>query len=132
MRTPGDRLPDCPGSPNCVNSQDTDADHRVEPLDFDGDPALAWAQLRQVVQAMPRTTVVEADDTYMHVEFRSALFRFVDDVQLLLDSEGGVIDVRSASRVGYSDLGANRRRVDALRAAWDTARGAAPGRGPDS
>jgi len=118
LRPEGSRLADCPGSPNCVNSQDSDEGHRVEALRFEGDPAQAWARLKDVVLAMPRTTLVEADDVYMHVEFRTAILRFVDDVQLMLDASAGVIHVRSASRVGYSDLGANRSRVEALREAW--------------
>jgi len=121
VRPEGNRLPDCPGSPNCVNSQDSDADHRVEPLAFDGDPDQAWARLREVVLAMPRTTLVDSDDRYMHVVFRTAILRFSDDVQLMLDEGARVIHLRSASRLGYSDMGANRKRVDALRSAWEAA-----------
>ncbi|MHC4845229.1 MAG: DUF1499 domain-containing protein [Planctomycetota bacterium] len=119
MKPTDGRLPDCPGSPNCVTTQAGE----LPPLPFDGPPADAMARLRAIVEAMPRATVVESDDTYLHAEFRSAVFRFVDDVQCLLDEQAGVIHVRSASRVGYSDLGVNRRRVEALRAAWSAAAG---------
>lgn len=121
MRPADQRLPDCPGSPNCVNSQDADPDHRVDPLVFGGAPALAWDRLREVLEATPHTKIIESDHSYMHVEIRSAVFRFVDDLQLLLDGSGGRIHVRSASRLGYSDMGTNRRHVEALRATWEAA-----------
>jgi len=107
-------LPPCPDSPNCVNTQTGD----VEPLTFAGSGAEALARLRAIIEDMPRTTIREAADGYLHAEFRSALFRFVDDVQCLVDENAGVIHLRSASRLGYSDLGVNRRRLEALRAAW--------------
>ena len=72
-------------------------------------------KLRQILESMHRVRITEATSTYIHAEFTSLVFRFVDDLELLLDSEAGVIHVRSASRVGRSDLGANRRRVEDLR-----------------
>ena len=64
---------------------------------------------------MPRARVVSTEEHYLHAEFRSLLFRFVDDLEMLWRAEDGVFDVRSASRVGTSDLGVNRRRVETLR-----------------
>ena len=61
----------------------------------------------------PRATIIEETGQYMHVEFRSRIFGFVDDVEFLVDDR--VIQVRSASRVGRSDLGVNRKRIEALR-----------------
>ena len=109
------QLEPCPDSPNCVSSDAADADHQVAPLGFASDPAAAWQALRDVVRTLPRTTVVVDSDQFMHVEFRSALFGFVDDVHLVLRPEDGHIAVRSASRMGYSDLGANRKRVERIR-----------------
>lgn len=109
------RLTPCPDSPNCVLSQSTDAKHRVEPLTFHGAPADALARLKGVIQSMKRTRLVEETDAYLHVEFRSALFGFVDDVEFSMDGENSLIHVRSASRAGYWDLGVNRRRVEAIR-----------------
>lgn len=113
------RLGPLPSSPNAVSSQAEDPSRRVEPLHFAGDPAEAMARARRAVESMPRTEIVRADERYLHATFTSRLFRFVDDVELLLDPQAGVIHVRSASRVGYSDLGANRRRVEALREAFE-------------
>ena len=112
-------LPDCPASPNCVSSQASDAAHAVPPLRCSGDPGAALRTLRSIIEAMPRTRVVSADDTRLHAEVTSWLFRFVDDLDLLVDAPAGVVQVRSASRVGYSDLGVNRRRVETLRQAFE-------------
>jgi uncharacterized protein (DUF1499 family) len=113
-----DALAPCPASPNCVSSQATDAAHHVAPLPFTGDPGAAMRRLRAVIAAMPRTRIVAASDTALHAEFTSRLLRFVDDVDCVVDPAAGVIQIRSASRVGYSDLGANRTRVEAIRAAF--------------
>ncbi len=116
------RLADCPGTPNCVSSQAADEAHRTEPLHFDGDADVAWARVREAVAAWPRTRVVTATDGYLHAECTSFLFRFVDDLECLLDRDAKVIHVRSASRAGRSDFGVNRRRVERLRQALtDTA-----------
>lgn len=112
------RLKACPSSPNCVSSQAGDAEHHVEPFPFEGDPALAIDRLAKIVSAEPRTEVVTHTSDYLHVVFRSKLFRFPDDVEFWADSANKRIEVRSASRVGYSDVGVNRARVEKLRAAW--------------
>ncbi len=76
-------------------------------------------KLRQVIAEFPRTKVITATDDYLHVEFASAIFRFTDDVEFYVDERNSVIHVRSASRVGYSDMGANRRRIEEIRAAFE-------------
>lgn len=116
---PGELLAPCPASPNCVSSLASDDAHRVRPLPYTGDPAAAMQRLRDVIAAMPRTRIVSADDSTLHAEFTSFLFRFVDDVNCAVDPKAGVIQIRSASRVGYSDLGVNRKRVEAIRAAFE-------------
>lgn len=113
------RLAACPGSPNCVSSQAPPADaHRVEPLRYTGPRGAALARLIAAVEGLPGARLVERRDDYLRVECTSRLFRFVDDLELYLPpGEEGVVHVRSASRVGHSDLGVNRARVEALRAA---------------
>ncbi|MBC7820589.1 MAG: DUF1499 domain-containing protein [Planctomycetaceae bacterium] len=108
------RLAPCPDSPNCVSTQADREDQRMEPMRIVGDPADAFSRLRTVVSAMPRTQIVTADDNYLHAEFTSALFRFVDDVEFFVDREQRVIHFRSASRVGKSDLGVNRQRMQGI------------------
>jgi uncharacterized protein (DUF1499 family) len=106
----------CQAAQNCVSSHSTDDLHRVDPLRFAGSPEAAFQTLRNLVEGLPRTRIVTAEDTYLHAQCTSRIFRFVDDLELLLDREAGVVHVRSASRIGFSDLGVNRRRVENLRA----------------
>ncbi|MCH8150436.1 MAG: DUF1499 domain-containing protein [Planctomycetes bacterium] len=112
------RLRPCPDSPNCVCTQDADEEHGIEPLRFEGTPAEAMEKLKSVVNRMPRTNLVAAGDNYLHVEFTSLFFRFVDDVEFAVEPESKRIHFRSASRTGYSDLGVNRRRMETIRAAF--------------
>lgn len=112
------RLADCPASPNCVATQSGGLNQRMTPLGFQGSPQAAMERLRSIVAGMPRAKIVSASDNYLHAEFTSALFRFVDDVEFLVDPEAKQIHFRSASRIGYSDLGANRRRMEAIGRLW--------------
>jgi len=109
------RLAPCPGSPNCVSSDASDATHGVEPLWLAADAGEAWRAARAVVGALPRVSIAREEEGYLHAECRSALWGFVDDLELHLRPEAGHIAVRSASRLGYSDLGVNRRRVEVIR-----------------
>lgn len=111
------RLAPCPSSPNCVSSDAGDRNHYVEPYALAVDSDAAWAALRERLAARPRTRVISATDDYLHAEERSRLLGFVDDVEFHLRSEEAVVAVRSASRLGYSDFGVNRRRVEAIRQA---------------
>ncbi len=112
----GKLLP-CPGSPNCVGSQDPDPGHQVASLPFHGSGLETMARLKAVVLAQARTRVTEEREGYLRAESVSLLFRFVDDVEFLVDEPARVVHVRSASRVGHSDLGVNQRRVEKLRSA---------------
>lgn len=114
------KLAPCPASPNCVSSQSTDKDHAVEPIRFSGTSAEAMADLKKVLSGMSRARIVTATGTYLHAEFTSALFRFVDDVEFWFDESAKTVHLRSASRVGSSDLGVNRKRVEDLQAAMRT------------
>ena len=113
---PGAGLAPCPGTPNCVSSREMDPAHRVDPLPLRGSAAEGLAAVRQVILSLPRSRVVAEGPGYLRAEFRSMVFRFVDDVDLVVDEAAGVIHVRSAARVGRSDLGVNRRRVEEIRA----------------
>jgi len=79
------------------------------------DPQASLAALVPAVQATPRTTVVEQGDGYLHATASSALFGFVDDLELYADTAHGVLQARSVSRLGDSDLGVNAQRLAALR-----------------
>jgi uncharacterized protein (DUF1499 family) len=114
-------LPSCPSSPNCVSSQAADSDHFIAPFKIKGKPEDAFAALKKVLSEQSRTVVTEATADTLHAEATSLVFRFVDDVQAILDEDAGLIHIRSASRVGYSDFGVNRRRMEVLRAALQQA-----------
>lgn len=105
----------CPDKPNCVSSLASDKQHFIEPLRFTGEPADAWDRLKAALQAQSRTRIVAEQDGYLHAECRSLVFRFVDDVEFVMQPEQMAIQVRSASRTGYSDFGVNRRRIERLR-----------------
>ena len=109
------RLAPCPDSPNCVSSQAEDDTHRVAPLPLEGSSADAMDRIVSCLMATPRVTLVTRTDTYLHAEVRSALFRFVDDVEVSIDEADQTIHFRSASRTGYSDFGVNRKRVERLK-----------------
>lgn len=104
----------CPSSPNCVTSVGG-ADHFVAPLHYQDARERAKARLQTILRARPRTTIVEDEEFYLRAECTSLVFRFVDDLEFWFDERAPVIHVRSASRVGYSDLGVNRRRVETIR-----------------
>lgn len=109
------RLSPCPSSPNCVSSQSDEERHRIDPIRFSSTPADALDRLKKVIGGMERTTLVRETPNYLHVEFRTFL-GFVDDAEFYIDAEKKVIHVRSASRVGYWDLGVNRKRMESIRA----------------
>ena len=104
------KLAACPGTPNCVNSQATDAQSKIDAL-----PSVSIAEIKGVVEAMEGTTIIESNDSYLYAEFKSKLMGFVDDVEFYRDSAANAVQVRSASRLGKSDLKVNRKRVEEIR-----------------
>jgi uncharacterized protein (DUF1499 family) len=112
----GDKaLADCPDRPNCVSSKARDKGHSVGPFYVKGNPVKVWGKVADIIESLPRTTIVKATDRYLHAECKSRLYGFTDDLELLLEPSANVIDIRSASRTGYYDFGVNRRRVSGLR-----------------
>lgn len=111
-------LSDCPNTSNCVCTQATRADQRIAPIEFAGSAEEALAKLKMIVARMHNAKIASEEDRYLHVECTSRVFRFVDDLELLADPERQVIHCRSASRVGRTDFGVNRRRIEAIRRAF--------------
>lgn len=116
------KLAACPASPNCVCSEFADdSEHYVPALDLGADStAAAMAKLTQIIRDMggsientPLSSTQSTD--YIAATFHSSLFGFVDDLELRADAANNVIQVRSAARVGKSDLGVNKKRVELLR-----------------
>lgn len=104
------RLSPCPESPNCVSSFENSEEHGI--------PALTanLNQIQQILLATDGVNIVEQSGNYLYAEFTSRIMGYVDDVEFLYDPANGQTHVRSASRLGYSDLGANRNRIEAIRA----------------
>jgi len=112
-------LTPCPSSPNCVSSLSEDRKHFIEPLRYTGSLEEARQRLCEILEKTncARVTLSEAD--YIRAEFRSRIFRFVDDMEFLFADQENTIHVKSASRIGYSDLGVNRKRVERIRTAFE-------------
>jgi uncharacterized protein (DUF1499 family) len=109
------QLPPCPNSPNCVSTQATDADHLLAPFKIIGNIEDAWTALKQALLSQSRTVITSDSGDTLHAQATSLVFRFVDDIDVVLDAGAKLIHIRSASRVGYGDFGVNRRRVEMLR-----------------
>ena len=99
----------CPESPNCVSSYENSEEHSIAALDGN------LSQIQQILLTMDGANIVEQSGNYLYAEFTSSLMGYVDDVEFLYDAPSNSTHVRSASRLGYSDLGANRKRVEAIR-----------------
>ncbi|MCG8620242.1 MAG: DUF1499 domain-containing protein [Desulfobacterales bacterium] len=109
----------CPDKPNCVSSLATDESHSIVSLSYVGPREAAFKRLRAIVLSAGDVEIISETSDYMHATFKSKVFRFVDDVEFWFPENGGIIHVRSASRLGYSDLGVNRKRVEALRQVFE-------------
>lgn len=118
-------LKSVPPTPNCVSTQapESDTEHRAEPVAFEGTGEDAMAAVRKVVAAYPRTQVEVDEPRYLHAVCTTRIMRFKDDVEFLVDEDAKLIHYRSASRVGSSDLGANRARMEEMTASIRAALG---------
>ncbi len=110
------RIRACPPSPNCVSSRSADRDRYIGPLQIRVTSDKAWESLKASLAEEERIRVVEEvrGDGYLRAEATSLVFGFVDDVELQILPEDHLIHLRSASRVGYWDLGVNRRRLERI------------------
>lgn len=103
------QLAGCPDSPNCVCSFEIRDSHRIDPLRGNLDA------VKSALAQMPSAEVIREEGDYLYAEFTSRLMGYVDDVEFLADPASGVVHVRSASRLGHSDLGVNAKRVEEIR-----------------
>lgn len=114
-----DRLAVCPSKPNCVNSQAKDKAHYIAPLLAQGSSEKIKNDILRVLKDFKGAKIITTGDNYIRAEFTSTLFRFVDDVEFYLPKRlpdgQAKVDVRSASRIGHSDLGANKKRIENIR-----------------
>ncbi len=113
------RLKDCPSKPNCISSQAEDEKHVLTPFRYQGEKKAAFERLKKIILSFERMTIVAENDNYFHIEYKSKIMGFVDDLEFFFPKEK-IIHIRSASRIGYSDLGVNRKRVEYLRELFDS------------
>ena len=109
------QFPPCPDSPNCVSSLARDERHYVKPFICKVDPETCLKQLHSILSSVKGFSVTIHRGNYLHVECKSRMFGFIDDLEFQWDGKSDVINVRSASRTGYYDFGVNRRRVEKIR-----------------
>ena len=105
----------CPETPNCVSTQSTDEQHKIEPIIYELTQEEAIAKIVGIINSMKRIIIITQTEDYVHAEFKSKLFKFVDDVEFYFDDDEKIIHFKSASRVGRSDLGVNRKRMEDIR-----------------
>jgi len=115
----GVKLKPCPDSPNCVSSLANQELHRIAPYSYEHDYETTKRRLIAAINNLPRISVVKDEGKYLHVTQTSFLFRFVDDIEFIFDEENRLIHFRSASRVGRSDFGVNRKRMEKIRALFE-------------
>ena len=112
------QLTQCPTTPNCVNSQAKDKKHYIEPILTTGTPLEVKSHILKILNESNSTKIIVTEDNYIRAEFSSKVFHFVDDIEFFFPdtkSKEITIHVRSASRVGHSDLGVNRKRIERIR-----------------
>lgn len=108
------QFPPCPNTPNCVSSKSAVSFHKIDPITYQGTYQKARENLLNIIKTIPRTKISIDENKFLHVKFTSNIFRFIDDVEFYFN-DTGIIHIRSASRVGYSDMGVNRNRVEKIR-----------------
>lgn len=113
------KLAACPASPNCVVSQGADEEHAIAPIAYTTDRETARKNLIDILGVVPRTTLITQNDDYILAESESRLMGFVDDTEFYLPKGEKVIHARAAARLGESDLGVNRRRIEQIRLAFE-------------
>jgi uncharacterized protein (DUF1499 family) len=112
----------CPDSPNCVSSIGGNEKNRVAPLAYSGSLAEARGKILEILDGCEHARIVAAEPDFIRAEFASPIFRFVDDVLFYFPPDKKIVHVKSASRVGYYDFGANRKRIERIRRKFENPR----------
>ena len=105
----------CPNTPNCVSTQAIDNKHKIDPIQYSESLSEAKEKIFKIINSLKRSKIITNKDNYIHAEFRTATFRFVDDVEFLFDDSKKIIHFRSRARLGYGDMGVNRKRMENIR-----------------
>ncbi len=117
------QLNPCPNSPNCVGSMEglKDEIHYAAPIKMTETLSKSRDIIKTILTDLPRVKIIVDEDIYLHAEFTTKIMRFVDDVEFYFDEKGGLIHYRSASRIGHSDLGVNRKRMQEIKDRYQSA-----------
>lgn len=118
LQTQGNLAP-CPETPNCVSTHSTGDMHFIAPLTYSTQQKVAMDTLVAIINSMKRTKIIVQKENYLYVEFKSAFWRFIDDVEFSFDKRDKIIHFRSASRLGKGDLGVNRKRMEKIRSMFN-------------
>jgi uncharacterized protein (DUF1499 family) len=113
------KLAPCPNSPNCVSTQSEDPRHQIDPIPYTTSLTETKEALLQVIRSMDRTKIVTEASSYIHAEFRTKGIGYVDDVEFFLDEQARIIHFRSSARLPYYDWDVNRKRMEAIRVAFE-------------
>ena len=105
----------CPDSPNCVSTLAIDAEHGIKSIAYTGTQEEAHQKITEIILGMDRSEIQASEPHYIYATYTTFLMRFVDDVEFFFDDTLKVIHFRSASRLGYSDMGVNRKRMEKIR-----------------
>ncbi len=111
-------LMECPHTPNCVNSQAKEDEHLIQPILFIGTSKEVQTRLLKILNEWTHAQIIVIQANYIRAEFVSKVFRFIDDVEFYFpetEEPKTTIHIRSASRVGHSDFGVNRKRIEQIR-----------------
>jgi len=108
-----------PKSPNCVSSQNGSKKHGIKAFQLYDDPTSEMLRLKDILGNLKGVTIISYTKDYIYAECKSPLMRFDDDLEFYHAPNSNVFHVRSASRLGYSDLGMNRSRVEKIRALFE-------------
>lgn len=109
------KFPPCPDKPNCVVSHEYDQEHFIDPISYTRSFSEAYPELIKSIEEMPGSKIIIKEKRYIRAEFTSRLMRYIDDVEFYFSPGEKIIQVRSASRLGHSDMGVNRERIETLR-----------------
>lgn len=113
-------LPPCPKSPNCICSLDKKSRKRINALEFNGDILESKNKLKEIILSIEGTILAKEESNYLYFEFSTSIGKYIDDVVFYFDTEVKQIHFRSASRKGYGDFGANKRRMKRITKIWDS------------
>ena len=108
-------LAECPATPNAVSSDTGRKSRFIEPLRYEGSASEAMMKLRKLMLHMDRAALIDSSEEYLYFECATRVMGFVDDVEFLCKPKQNLIHMRSASRLGISDFGKNRERLEQVR-----------------